>query len=150
VTDTVTFPLRVELPKGQYAVLRDPEDVPERLRRPHMDAREHVSATLMSTGTTEADIEAARDGEPGAAAKLGLAMISGGATALKRNADDLLVAALVESWSYGTDVTADTLQDLPGRAYDALLKACEPLAEAMSPDFGPSPDPQSPTSPSSV
>jgi hypothetical protein len=130
-------------------MLRDPEDVPERLRRPHMDAREHVSAALLTAGVTEADGEAAQAGEPGAASKLGLAMVSSGATGLKRSADDLLIAALTLSWSYELPVTADGLQDIPGRAYDALLSACEPLAAAMSPDFGPSPDPESPTSPSS-
>lgn len=150
MTDALTFPLRVELPKGQHALLRDPEDVPERLRRPHLDAREHISATLMSTGTTEADAEAARDGAPGAAAKLGLAMISSGVTSLGRRANDLLITALVESWSYETAVSPDALQDLPGRAYDLLLQACEPLAIVMSPDFSPSPDPESPTSPSSA
>jgi hypothetical protein len=150
VTDIVTFPLRVELPKGQHAMLRDPEDVPERLRRPHMDARERVMASLLGTGTTEADTEAARGGEPGAAAKLGAAMISSGAQGLKRQADDLLLVAFVESWSYETAISADAMQDLPGRAYDVLLKACEPLTAAMNPDFEPSPDPESPTSPSSV
>jgi hypothetical protein len=149
MTDSDTFPLRVELPKGQHAMLRDPEDVPNRLRRPHMDARERVSVSLVSSGATEADAVAAQAGEPGAAMKLGLAMVSSGASGLKRAADDLLIVALVESWSYEAAIGVEALQDLPGRSYDVLLAACEPLAAAMSPDFGPSPDPESPTSPSS-
>lgn len=149
MAEPAVFPLRVELPRGQHAMLRDPEEVPERLRRPHMDARERVSASLMATGVTETDAEAAQAGEPGAASKVGLAMVSSGATGLKRQADDLLIVALTASWSYELPVTPDGVQDLPGRAYDALLAACEPLAAAMNPDFGPSPDPESPTRPSS-
>lgn len=150
MTEFVSFPLRVDLPKGQHAMLRDPEDVPERLRRPHLDARERGAVAMAGAGVTEADAQAAQNGDREAATKVGLAAISSGSRGMKRDADDLLIMALVQSWSYEEPVSVEALQDLPGRAYDLLLKACEPLASAMSPDFSPSPDPESPTSPSSV
>lgn len=147
--EPVLFPLRVELPRGQHAMLRDPEDVPERLRRPYLDASERLLGFLAEAGVTDADIAAARGGDQDRMAAIGVKAVTGGARMIQRGVQDSLIAALVESWSYDKPVSAEAVQDLPGRAYDALCEACEPLAAALNPDFTPNPDPESPTQPSS-
>lgn len=147
--EPVVFPLRVELPRSQHAMLRDPEEVPERLRRPLLDAMEQVSVAVTAAGVTQAEIAAARDGDEELAAAIGIKAMAHGARGRQRAANDLLIVALVESWSFATPVSVESLLDLPGRTYDALVEACDPYLAAMSPDFDPSPDPDSPTRPSS-
>jgi hypothetical protein len=143
------FPLRVDLPRGGHALVRDPEEVPERLRRPYLDAVEQATAAMLEAGLTQADLDAAKEDVPGSRQKVGLAAIRAGARRLQRVAADVLLAALVLEWSFGDTVSADAAQELPGAAYDALVEVCESLAPSLSPDFTPNPDPQSPTTPSS-
>jgi hypothetical protein len=59
--------------------------------------------------------------------------------------NDALVAALVAGWSYGFVVSADAVQDLPGRDLDALRTAVAPFLAQLNPDFEPSPDAASPS-----
>ena len=66
---------------------------------------------------------------------------------LEALADDLLLM-FVEEWSYG-DVCAETLQDMPSVAYSKLM-AATPGMDDLTPDFSPSPDEDSPTSPSNA
>lgn len=119
---------RHELPDGQWAEFRDPEQVPERLRRP---ITRHA-ARLSSTSVAEAS-----DGD-----------VAPHDLDILFDLNDALVLALVESWSFPSPVAADGLGELPGPAYDALLKLASPSMLALLPDFGPSPDPASPTPPS--
>ena len=55
-----------------------------------------------------------------------------------------LVVCLVEQWSYG-DVTPEVFEELDVDTADRLLAACLPLAEALTPNFDPDPDPKAPT-----
>lgn len=63
---------------------------------------------------------------------------------------DAVVLAMVESWSFDVPVTADGLLDVPAKTLTALRLACEGFAAELMPDFGPTPDPESPSAPSNV
>jgi hypothetical protein len=64
--------------------------------------------------------------------------------------DASIVAGLVE-WSLEQPLpTLDTVQDLPGALYDALAEATSTLSAGLTLDTSPSPDPASPTPPSSA
>ncbi len=119
----MTAPARVELPGGGWADLRDPDAVTERQRKPFLAA----SGRLVKSDDME---------DSGFIAVL--------------DVQDALVLALVNAWSYEAPVTADSLLDLPCKALDALRAACFAHRDALTPDFGPTPDPASPTEPSSV
>ena len=103
--------MRIDLPQGQWAELRDPRVVTERRRRPAKTALYAVAKLAEAEATVEA-IEAW---------------------------DDLRVqvaVALIDQWSVNVDVTVDAILDLPGDVYDALLTAVEPQIMALLPSFG--------------
>lgn len=145
--EATDFPLRVELPKGQWATLKDPEDVTERARRPVLDAQDRMNACLVSCGLTQEELEAAAKGDQDNAIAVGVKMLATDFQRYQHDAERLLLVALLHEWSYGTPITEDTVQDLPGRAYDQLLEAATPLMKVLSPNFEPDTDPNSPTPP---
>lgn len=114
---------RLELPGGGWAQLRDPEAVTERQRKPFVTALGRASK-----------YEQMDDGGLGA-------MI---------DVQDALVVALVDSWSYEAPVSADALLDLPHKAVTALRVACLAHQSELMPDFGPTPDPATPSVPSNA
>ena len=61
---------------------------------------------------------------------------------------DHLILALTESWTLDAPLTLDGLLDLPAGQYDKLRAAALPAMEKVVPDFGPTPDPATPTVPS--
>ena len=66
------------------------------------------------------------------------------------NLQDVTILAVLESWSRpGPLPTLETLGDLDVDTYDALAAAAKDLKDVRV-DTSPSPDPQSPTSPSSL
>lgn len=133
---------RLELPSGGHAELRDPKLVPERLRRPVM--RTYV--TFLALFVDEVD----GDGRP-ITDKLGRPVKSPPTTPealdVASELNDVLALALIGSWSFDTPPSLEALQDLPGADYDAVRAAVSPLLQAVLPDFGPSGDQDSPTSP---
>lgn len=62
---------------------------------------------------------------------------------------EALVLAVVSDWSFGA-VTPDVLDTVPDAAVQAIYDACQVggYVEKLMPSFGPSPDEESPTSPS--
>ena len=112
---------RIELPAGAWAELRDPDVVTERQRRPVVTALGRASKYE--------------------------GMEDGGMAALVNVADAVLMA-MVEAWSFAAPITMDGLDDLPAKTVTALRKACEPFQKELLPDFGPTPDPATPTVPS--
>lgn len=58
---------------------------------------------------------------------------------------DALIMALVVSWNRPETFNADALLDLPGSQYDALRNAVLPKLQDITPNFGVSPDENSPT-----
>lgn len=68
--------------------------------------------------------------------------------------NDAMVSRLVLSWSFEmpapTPADASSLDDVPYAAADALTKACIAIVHQLTPNFDPTPDPASPTSPSAA
>lgn len=146
----ITFPWRVELPKGQHAMLRDPEDVSERLRRPYVDTKQAAYTVLLASGVTPEEFDAALKGSDDQRAEMGLKMLAAGMASGMRDSRDLLIVALTESWSFEAPVAVESLLDLPSRTYSVLLEACQKLAPGLDPDFDPNMDESSPTTPSNA
>lgn len=136
---------RLELPDGQWADLLDPRKVSERKRRP-------ITRLLLSLAKDGglSEIERSPDAPDEATAARIAAALSTDALGAMDDLNDALVVALVDAWSFDTPCNAETVADLPGDAYEALRDACAPFLTDLMPNFGPTPDPDSPTSPSSV
>ena len=98
--------------------LRDPESVPERLRRPVFE--KSVEGTKLAS-TDE---------------------ISSDAVKFFSDFNDLLAIALIGEWSFGDVISIDTLQDLPSKTYDDIRVAVSPLVTKLIPDFGVDVDPK--------
>lgn len=118
---------RVELPGGEWAELRDPRKVSERLRRPILAA--------------QADLR--RFGVPGDMESTGAGF--GAAMTAYGELNDLMVVALVSAWSLESPVSLESVLDLPGDVYDALRQAVAPFTTDLLPDFGPTVAADSPT-----
>ena len=150
------FPLRVELPKGHHAMIRDPDEVSERQRRMITKAQMRLARHASAMGGAQALAQRAEQltGEGADAANdeaiaLMGSFVESGAMDDIWGAVDVAAAVLVQSWSFAGPVTAEAIVDLPGPTYDALMAVVKPLASALSVDFDPNPDPASPTRPSS-
>jgi hypothetical protein len=141
---------RIELPGG-WADLRPVSDVTERMRRPI----KKLSAKLTSFPGFMAAIgqaQASTDGgktELSQTEQVAIAASMGEAFDVLEELQDALVVAVTRGWSWEAPVSADGVLDLPGPALDALRQAASPWQKALSPNFEPTPDPASPTGPSS-
>jgi hypothetical protein len=140
---------RVELPGG-WADLRPVSDITERMRRPikRLTAKltsypQFMDAVKEASETTKGGADLTPDEQ------LALAAGMGDAFDALEDLQDALVVAVVRGWSWGEAVTVDAVLDLPGPALDALRTAVSPWQNAMNPNFDPTPDPASPTGPSS-
>ena len=117
---------------GGWVELREPAEVPERLRRP-------LIQLTMAGVPLQPHFEALQNDpssvDPEMFAKF-----------MEYNADfgDVSVLALVKEWSFGP-VTKDSLLDLPSAAYDEIQKAVAPHITALLPNFGVDPDPKATT-----
>jgi hypothetical protein len=133
------------LPSGATADLRDVADVTERQRRPIKRIQTKLAGLPAFVNAVE-EAKAQGDGvdlTPDQQLKIAAGM--GEAFDLLEELNDALVAALVAGWSYGFVVSADAVQDLPGRDLDALRTAVAPFLAQLNPDFEPSPDAASPS-----
>ena len=130
--------MKVDLPDGAWAHLRDPKQVPERLRRPYASKMQSMAKYKPVFDRIK---KAASEEEKAAiTAELPPECIEGFS-----ESNDLMVVALVDEWSFDTPVTIDTVLDLPAGQYDALRTAVAPFLSELMPDYGPSPDPKAPT-----
>ena len=107
--------------EGGWIVLRDPKEVPERLRRPILAKASKVGAAAQSIANGE-DASTMVDEDT----------ISG-----MFEFNDLLAIALVQEWSFDAPVSLDALLDLPSSSYDAIQKVVAPLLEPLMPSFTP-------------
>lgn len=130
---------KLDLPDGDWAMLRDPAKVPERLRRP---------VAIASTGLF-ADIRAAK-----AMASIDVDDVQAVADTLDGDLfdrfqalNDLVIVALVSEWSFELPISVEAVGELPADAYDLLRRETARDVSALMPDFSPSPDPSSPTGP---
>ena len=107
---------------GGWVILREPELVPERLRRKLVNLSVQgapLVADLENKKTPESnDIEFIED------------------------FNDNLALALVKEWSFEFPISKDGLLDLPGPVYDEIQKLCAPLVRRLMPNFGVDPDPK--------
>lgn len=126
---------------GGTALLRDPRQVPVKLRRPYDHAVMAFSALAMEA---QNGISAATPEEREAEEKRRFVIAAAAHPELDEARTDALTLALVAEWSYGP-VNSDTLANLPASTYDALVEACEKLAPQLSPRFAVSPDPKATT-----
>src|SRR5437867_3459715 len=130
------MPKTIDLPHGEWAIVREADEVPERLRRAHLRAQGAMLA--------DADVTFDEDGTPTGA------KMSAGAISDVGDVHDALIIAHVKEWSFANiPVNADSLGDLPGGTYDTLYKACEEQSKGVVLNAGPEGalDPVSPTVP---
>jgi len=130
--------MRIDLPGGHHAVLRDPSEVTERQRRPIHRATRGIRPEILERGRAVMGMNDGPDGKPtpekqAASLQLQYDMTNDEADAFTE-AGDYTAVALVAAWSFPQDVTIDGLLDLPGHAIDALRKAVEPFAGKMNLD----------------
>lgn len=132
---------RIELPDGDWADVRDPKKVPERLRRPVREAalnlqqalpedqrRRNIKMSQEPAQVAEPDVQEAFGAPPidelvaDEAKKDELPFLP---TAEQQSLVDVyneaLLVSIVAAWSFG-DVTVDAVRDLPGDSFDILLK----------------------------
>jgi len=119
--------MKVEVFNG-WIELRDPELVPERLRRPvfNMSVK---GAGIMSGDNDQVNTEAIN---------------------FFSDFNDLLAVAMIESWSFNIPLSVDGMLDLPGKTYDDIREAVTPFVSDLIPDFGVDVDPKAITETSNV
>lgn len=110
--------MRINVFNG-WVELRNPETVPERLRRPVFE--KSVEGTKLSFETEEIDADAMK---------------------FFSEFNDLLAIALISEWSFDAEITPDGLLDLPSKAYDEIRSAVAPFVEKLIPSFGVDVDPK--------
>jgi hypothetical protein len=140
---------RIELSDNGWAILRDPANVPVRLRRP-------VEKMLMAVGRGQAKAALEAKQEALANAKTGDTIDPSSVAASMDlsvidqfyELNDLLIIARVESWSLNLPITVDSLGDVTQEDYEKLQKFAASDVTSMVPNFGLSNNPDSPTPPS--
>jgi hypothetical protein len=105
---------------GGWVELRDPKEVPEKLRRPVVQASIDAQkfADLQDGDFTGADMNELQ------------------------SLNDLVAIALIKDWSFEQPVTLEGLLDIPSGAYDELLALVAPKIGQLMPNFGVNPDPK--------
>jgi hypothetical protein len=160
VTDIdITAPSRVQLPGGHTADLRPVQDITERRRRPIrtvtmqlLKDQSFVGQVQAATASGKTAQTLTQEDKVGIATRLNPASLQ-----TLEDMQDLLIVAVVRGWSFKDEdgqpvpVSVDGILDLPGVALDELKRVVAPYQQALNPNLGePSPDPASPTAPSSV
>jgi hypothetical protein len=138
------MPQTVILPSGNSAVLRDKAELTEGHRRP---VRTRFMEFAVSKGGDDLAAAAAEGGVE-AAKTISIAASDAG---LIYEMGDLLIAALVKTWSFDFPPSTDAALQLPGEDYDELSKACQRRLDDFIGlvDFDPNKDParDTPTTP---
>lgn len=148
--------MRIELPEDNWAELRDPSEVPERLRRPIVECYSRVAKEtfnlIESMGPDQIAKAVASDNPEDLDAKAYelYRQIPPAEKAALFETNDHCINAMVKEWSFELPCTIDGVLDLPHDSYDALKVACAPVVKDLFVKFSPSADPKSPTVPSSA
>lgn len=117
---------------GGNAVLRDPREVPVKVRRVWEHASAPMASVLFDLQNRYTDEEEI---------KRQFALEASKTPELMDAQKDASVLALVLSWSYG-EVNQENLENLPVGTYDQLAETCQNLAKEMSPNWKPEVDPK--------
>ena len=147
---------RIELPKDNWAELREPDEVSERGRRPILSAITRVTPAgweALKKLNPEEVKAAVGSGEPNDEVVAKVSTLANDDLAALQAANDWCIVALVREWSFAQPITIDGALDLPGAAYDLLRDACAPAIETLFVSFEPvveagKVDPDSPFVPS--
>jgi hypothetical protein len=132
----------VDLGKHGTATLRDPEDVPEKLRRRVQRANNAAQAfleELRQRGEIPIDVDNSEFDEATTRRIGQLVLIEH--PEFMENQRDAMILALVEDWPFDQPMTPEGLAEIPGSAYSKLLAACEQLEPLLNPNY------QAPTPP---
>ena len=135
--------MRLELAGAAWAELRDADQIPRKPARAFRKVLYKVAAPTMDSADPTLDAVAQ-------AAAVGKALLaSGDGLDSMEDLAESLVLAVVSEWSFGA-VTSEVLDTVPDAAVDAIYEECTKggYIEKLMPDFGPSPDESSPTTPS--
>ncbi len=136
---------RIELPDDDWAEIRDPRKVPERLRRPVREAAINLQRSLpedQRRGTVKVE-EPLKEAEEETQSAFGAPPIDGLVEEVESISDlpflpsteqqgfvddynEALLLSVVTAWSFG-EVTREVLQDIPGDAFDELLDTVRKL-----------------------
>lgn len=105
---------------GGWVEYREPEDVPERLRRrvTMLASQAPAQAANQESNLTESDME------------------------FFMAFNDAVALCLVVAWSWDEPVSLDGLQNLPGRVYDEIVKYTQGLMDRLLPSFAVDPNPK--------
>ena len=151
---------RLELPDGDYAELRDPKKVPERLRRPVRVAAINLQRSLpedQRRGSVKTEDPEKVAGEDVQSA-FGVPPVSDlvevnepeltflpdeEQQAFVDSYNEALIRSVVVEWSFG-EVTTEVIQDLPGDAFDALITHIRNLGVEDESDESLASDPSTP------
>lgn len=139
---------RVNLPSGGWVDLFDPEELPEKWARKARNAlfglRPEIREVMLGIDDPDDVDQQAEIGQK----ILGIATADD-MDALERM-NDVVSSALIGAWSFGdeTHPDPDRIAELPRVPYREVQEAVKvPGAKLIGPDFGPNPDPDSPTAP---
>jgi hypothetical protein len=139
---------------GGWVELREPGEVPERLRQPvkivsaklaQFKGMRKAADRANAAGVTDSQSLAALD----EATEQAIAEEMGEAMEHLIRLQNLTILSRVAAWSFSDSVTIDGLLDLPASTYDAVEGLCGKAAD-LAEDLGPNPDPASPTPPSAA
>ena len=112
--------------QGGWVDFRDPEDVPERLRR---------RVTMLAAQAPSITAGLSDDGSNVTADDMEFLLAF----------NDAVAICLVQGWAWDQPISIEGLQDLPGRVYDEIVKYCQGLVPRLLPSFAVDADPKAPT-----
>lgn len=154
---------RINLPDGEYADIRDPKKVPERLRRPVRQAAITLQQSMpedQRRATLKVAAKALDTADPNPA--FGAPPIDALVEEEAEKADELylpgteqqanvdayneaLILSVTVAWSFGDTINVEAVRDLPGDAYDELLEVIREFgAEVEGSDDSLATDPSTP------
>lgn len=116
---------------GGWVDFREPEDVPERLRRKvtTMSARAiRIAGKFKTADEAPDEIEAGEE-------ELSFLL----------DFNDAVAICLVMGWSWDAPVTIEGLMELPAHAYDHIVRHGQANMARLLPNFTVDPDPKAPT-----
>ena len=144
--------MRYELSGGNWMELRDVATLTEGQRRP-------VRSKLLDISpATRAAMESSKpavptDGRPAVPTVPAAVadVLTGADMDTLSQVNDMVAVSMIETWSFGEEISTDALLSLPGKVYDEILMLVAPALTAfMGVDFDVTPDRASPTQPSNA
>jgi hypothetical protein len=114
--------MRITISNG-WVDFREPEDVPEKLRR---------RVTLLASRASNLNIQ---EGDTPSNDDMQFYM----------DFNDAVAMCLIEQWGWDYPVTLEGLQSLPGRVYDEIIKYTQGMVMRLLPSFAVDTDPKAPT-----